>query len=71
MITKVLALELKLDSDPLPFARIELPLSLAAGEPGLHCLDHVPQRARDHAEEEDNALLVHGFVAQPSNIGTA
>ncbi len=57
------AFEFELDTDPLPLAGPDLSLRLAVGEAGLNSLDQVAQLAGDHAEDEHDALLVHGLVA--------
>ena len=68
MISKVPAFEFKLDSNALPLASVHLTLRLAIWESGLNRLDMVPKLTGDHPEEEHDALLVDGLMAQPAKV---
>lgn len=68
MVAECAAFELKLDTDPLSLAGINLTLGFTIGEPSLHGLNHVSKLSRDHAEKEHYALLVYGFMAKAAKV---
>ena len=68
MVSEVPALELELDSHPLPLARTHLTLGLAVRVTGLHCFNVIPQFTRDHSEKEHNPLLVYRLMTQPAKV---
>jgi hypothetical protein len=63
VLAEVPTLELELDPHPLPTAVGHLPFGLAVVEARLDGLDVVAEFAGDHAEQEDDTLLVHWLVA--------
>ena len=71
MVSEVSALELELDSHPLPFASVHLALCLAVREPGLNGFDVIPQFTSDHSEEEHDALLVDRLVKRSRRRSSA
>src|SRR5713101_3970337 len=68
VVSEIPALELELDSYPLPLARIYLTLCLAIRVTGLNGFNVIPQFTSDHAEEEHNALLVDWLMTEPTEV---
>lgn len=63
-------LVLELDSNPLPHPGLPAnpPLGLAVGKPRLDDLDDVSEFTTDHAEEEDDPLLVDWCMLQAAEV---
>jgi hypothetical protein len=62
MISKVAALELKLNSNSLPLPSFDLALRLTIGEARLNSFNKVPEFACNHSEEKDQPLLIDRLV---------
>jgi len=67
-VAEVPTFKLKLDSNSLPFSWINLPLCLAVGITALNGFDQTAKFPRDHAKQDDHAVLVDGFMAQAAKV---
>jgi len=68
VVAEIAAGELEFEMDALPALRSDLALGFAVGKAGLDGFDNVAEFFGDHAEEEDDALLVDGLVAQAAEV---
>lgn len=68
VVAEIAALKFKFEADALPAVGADLALGFAVGKAGLHGLDDVAEFLGDHAEEQDDALFVDGFVAEAAEV---
>ena len=63
MVSEVATFELKLDTHTLPLTWGYLKFRFTIREASLHSFNEIPKLPRDHAEKEDDTLLIHWLVA--------
>ncbi len=68
VISKVAALELKLDSHSLPFSGGHLSFGFAIGVTCLDGLNVIPQFWRHHPKQENDALFVYWLMTKATKI---
>ena len=68
VVAEIAALKFKFDEHALPSFGSDLAHGFAIGEAGLDGLDHVAEFVGEHAEEEDDTLLVHRLMAEAVEI---
>ena len=68
VVAEITAFKFEFDVDALPALRSDLALGFAVGKAGLHGFDDVAQLLGHHAEEQDDALFVDGFVAEATEV---
>src|SRR5208282_1178004 len=68
VVAEIPALKFKFDAHALPPVGSDLPHSLTVRESYLDGFDDVAQFFGQHAEQEQDALLVDRLVAQPAEV---
>jgi hypothetical protein len=68
MHIEVAAFVLELNSHLLPLTSPNLPLRLAVRESRLNSLNEIAKLVGDHAEEENDTVLVDWFMSQPTEV---
>jgi hypothetical protein len=68
MISEIATLILKLDSNALPFASVNLAFCFAVRVTSLHGLNEVTKLACNHPKKKHNALFVHRFMTETPEV---
>src|SRR5208283_4566931 len=68
VVAEIPALKFKFDAHALPPAGSDLPHSLTVRESLLDGFDDVAKFIGQHPEQEQDALFVDGFMAQPAEV---